>query len=563
MNWLKKHSGLFIVLLLSLWTIRPLFVAGFFPMHDDTQVARVFEMGKALGDGMFPVRWVPDLGYGYGYPLFNFYGPLSYYVGGFFVLLHTDALLATKLMIGIGMLLAGGCMYFLGKKVFGEMGGITAALFYMYAPYHAVDLYVRGAIGELWAYAFIPLVFYGLYMVCEKKKWKYVGVGSFAYASIILSHNLTAFMLTPFLGIFIVLLCIASYHKEKNLITTYYLLLTTFLGLLLSAFYSLPAIFEMQYTNVSSQIGGGADFNNHFVCIQQLWNSPWGFGGSASGCSDGLSFMIGKLHLIFIALVLIGMFLLWKKDRLKAIAMSISMFLFLFSCFIMLEISKPLWVIVPQAAFIQYPWRFLTFACFFASISAGGVIYTFQKVQKRNVVVVSIFVIALVFYSYSKFFVSQTITAKTAADYTGFKSLRWDASKISDEYMPKNFIKVTDSHDTVNGKFAVAPKDGVIDSEKQKTQDIQATIFVQKTYSPVEILLAHFPAWHIFVDGKSTIYQETHRGYTVKVGQGRHIVEAKFEQTAVEKTGNVLSIIGFGIVVVGIIYATRKGISAS
>ena len=87
MHFLKKYYGLLIVLALSFWAIKPLFISGFFPMHDDTQVARVFEMGKMLKEGTFPVRWVPDLGYGYGYPLFNFYAPLAYYVGGFFMLL--------------------------------------------------------------------------------------------------------------------------------------------------------------------------------------------------------------------------------------------------------------------------------------------------------------------------------------------------------------------------------------------------------------------------------------------------------------------------------------------
>ncbi|MBI2034661.1 MAG: hypothetical protein HYT11_02915, partial [Candidatus Levybacteria bacterium] len=95
---LKKNWGIFAILLLSFFSIRPLLVSGFFPMHDDTQVARVYEMWKALRDGMFPVRWVPDLGYGYGYPIFNFYAPLAYYAGAFFIFLGVDALTATKFM---------------------------------------------------------------------------------------------------------------------------------------------------------------------------------------------------------------------------------------------------------------------------------------------------------------------------------------------------------------------------------------------------------------------------------------------------------------------------------
>ncbi|HLB60849.1 MAG TPA: hypothetical protein VJL83_04575, partial [Patescibacteria group bacterium] len=61
--------GLLVVLILSIPTILPLFNKGMFTMHDDTQVVRVQQMAAALADGQLPVRWVQDLGYGYGYPL--------------------------------------------------------------------------------------------------------------------------------------------------------------------------------------------------------------------------------------------------------------------------------------------------------------------------------------------------------------------------------------------------------------------------------------------------------------------------------------------------------------
>ena len=38
---------------------------------------RVQQLGLALADGHFPVRWMPDASYGYGYPFFNYYAPLS------------------------------------------------------------------------------------------------------------------------------------------------------------------------------------------------------------------------------------------------------------------------------------------------------------------------------------------------------------------------------------------------------------------------------------------------------------------------------------------------------
>src|SRR3989304_8222601 len=125
---IKNIFPILIVLILSFFSIKPLLMSGFFPIHDDTQVARVYEMGKALSDGMFPVRWVSDLGYGYGYPIFNFYAPLAYYIGGFFNLIGFDALVATKIMFALGILLSGIFMYFLAREFWGEVGGMVSGL---------------------------------------------------------------------------------------------------------------------------------------------------------------------------------------------------------------------------------------------------------------------------------------------------------------------------------------------------------------------------------------------------------------------------------------------------
>ena len=147
---------LIIVFVLSTLTILPLIQPGFFPIHDSVQVARVFEMYQSLTDGMFPVRLVQDLGYGFGYPIFNFYAPLSYYVGATFMFLGLSALSATKLMIATGMIVSGIGMFLLARQLVRVEGAVIASLLYVFYPYHAVNLYVRGAIGELFAYAFLP-----------------------------------------------------------------------------------------------------------------------------------------------------------------------------------------------------------------------------------------------------------------------------------------------------------------------------------------------------------------------------------------------------------------------
>jgi len=447
MHFLKKNCGLFIVLILSFWAIQPFFVSGFFPMHDDTQVARVFEMGKVLQNGIFPVRTVPDLGYGYGYPIFNFYAPLAYYVGAAFMFLGFDALVATKLMMALGIILAGIFMYLLAREFFGEFGGIASSLFYLYASYHAVDIYVRGDVAEFWAYAFIPLAFLGIYK-------RNIPIGTIGFAAIILSHNLTAMMIAPFLLIVILLNSYIALKNKKSFIINHSSLIL-FLGLAISAFYWIPALLEMKYTNVLSQVGGGADFRNHFVCIGQLWDSLWGFGGSVTGCTDGLSFKIGKLHMIIsiVAFILILCFNKIRKSKNGAIIL-FSFLGFFLSVFLTLEVSKPIWEAIPTMAFVQYPWRFLILISFFSSLLAGSLVSLSRQFNIKSYLVALPLVFFLLFFNL-KLFIPQTILPRTAVDYTNEIALKWTVSKISDEFLSPNFKKPKNQNDVYRGQVNI------------------------------------------------------------------------------------------------------------
>lgn len=566
MNIIKKLLPLIIVIFLSFWAIKPLLYPGFFPIHDDTQIARVFEMTKSLKDGMLPVRWVADLGFGYGYPIFNFYAPFSYYVGSIFNLIGFDALMATKIMMGFGIILAGIFMYFFAKELFGRIGGIVAALFYVYAPYHALDIYVRGDVSEFWAYSFIPLVFYALWKVYKNNNWGFLIIASLGYAGVILSHNLTAMMITPFLFFYILLLGIISY-KQKRRNTIFYLFLSLIFGVLISSFYWLPALAEMKYSNVLSQIGGGASFLNHFVCLSQLWSSPWGYGGSVVGCIDGLSFMIGKLHiLVSIIVFILTMILLVRrnyKENIDKLLIIILFFLgFIVSIALLLDISKSLWQTVPLMAFFQFPWRFLLMISFFSSVLAGGFIWILSQFKTQinnknlNFVLSALLLVVLLLLN-SKFFVSQTILNNNSSYYTNDAMLRFTVSKISHEYMPKNFLIPKNLSETSNGLVRIQSGSLKIDKLDKTTQSYK--IFVNaKTSSYILIPIANFPSWRLSIDGKQTSFIAKNNGIVVLVPPGVHMVSLNFNQTPIEKFSDLVSLAGIAVLFIGIILSGKK-----
>lgn len=523
---MKKYWGILVILLLSFWAIKPFFQAGFFPVHDDTQVARVAQMAQALKDGQFPVRWVANLGYGFSYPIFNFYAPLAYYVGASFSLLGFNALAATKIMFILGVVLSGISMYFLAREFWREIGGIVSALFYIYAPYHALDIYVRGAVGELWAMAFLPLVFLGLWRIYKNRKSGII-IGGLGSAAVILSHNLTALMVLPFILPLALVLFFLSQNKK---LFTFNFLLLTFYALGISAFYWLPALAEMNLTKVFGQIGAGADFRDHFVYLDQLWASPWGFGGSAPGRLDGMSFMVGKLHLL---VVFISLFLVARKKLLI-----FPLIAFTLAAFLTTPYSRPIWEAFPLLAFVQYPWRFLTLAILAVSFAAGGVIV----VLKKFTLPVSGFLLLALLFLNLKYFQPQSFNGLTSAQYLAEEKIKWETSKISDEYLPKDFPVPTSRNDVAWEKLAILSGEAKVEKAVFKSQEYN---FNLKAQTPAEVLVntAYFPGWKVWVNQKEITPTIADGKIRLSFAPGDYTVVLKFTNTPVRTLANLISLV--------------------
>ena len=93
---------------------------------------RLQQLETAVLDGHFPVRWMPDANYGYGYPFYNFYAPLSIYSAFLFRLLGFSFVRAIHLSHLLGYLVAGWGMFALARRSFasswaGLLAGVCSA----------------------------------------------------------------------------------------------------------------------------------------------------------------------------------------------------------------------------------------------------------------------------------------------------------------------------------------------------------------------------------------------------------------------------------------------------
>jgi len=274
----------------------PLFHGGLIPTHDgEYHLIRFYEFDKILREGILYPRWAPDLNYGYGIPLFTYIYPLPNYMASLFHLFGASFLDSVKLNM-IAATLTGAIFFYLWTKRFwGEMGGFVSTLFYTFAPYHFVDIYVRGSIGEVWALGIFPAFLWSYTTYIDKKNPTHFVLSAVFLGFVIFSHNILGLMFFAFAISYMLLLVLQTKQKRFFLLTSILLLL---LSLGLTSIFWIPALFETKFVT-GLQV---YNISKNFPDVFQLLFPSWGTGFFDSNLGDEMSVQIGIANLFAIAL---------------------------------------------------------------------------------------------------------------------------------------------------------------------------------------------------------------------------------------------------------------------
>jgi len=541
-NKIKKiiFSWWFLVLILTLPTFVGLFKSGYFPMHDDISAMRLLEMDKCFADGQIPCRWVPDMGFGYGYPQFNYYAPLPYYIMEVFHLGGLGYLDSVKAGFILSFVLSGVGMYLLGKSLWGKSGGFVSALFYAYLPYRAVDAFVRGAVGELYAFAILPFVF----LVCKNtlngdKKAKLLL--ALSTAALLTSHNITSMIILPFLIGWIVFIIVNQKLRllpdfRKRIID---LIVGFIWGFGLSAFFTLPAFFERNLVHIETLTGGYFNYLAHFVSLGQLlFSNYWGYGTSEAGPWDEASFTIGLFHWGTALLAVIVAYILKSRKKIPLVLFWIVCGIV--SAFMAHSRSTFIWKALPFTSFIQFPWRFLLLSGFFFSTAVGAISLFFPKGAKKMLYVSLISIVLILFYA-GIFKPSKWIKITDAEKFSGDSWQRQQTVSIFD-YLP---IDVTE------GPKAAAPESPLVLSGQGEVANWQKGTNWQKgkikvyEKARVELPVYYFPGWGVTANNiaQKINYENKLALISVDLEQGEYEMEARLKNTPIKTAGNMITLI--------------------
>ena len=302
-----------LILVFALIVIAPLLQPGYFwGAHDARHdVYFIFQYDKSVQDGIWFPRWSPDWTFGYGYPFFIVYGPLATFVGELFHhFLGLGFEASVKAVLALSIVLSGLAMYGFVRSWLGRNAGLVAAVAYMAIPYHLVDVYVRAALAESVALAFLPLALWGFREAVRRPRLTailgaairlrrdhvdqqpggadlHAGAGGVRGDSDLLAVAPAAGGRG---GREQRSRCAGADEQRPKLRLPVRLLLAPAarlaLGLGLSAAFFVPALVEQGYINQTQWFGEYYDPTQHFVYFFQLFNPAWGFGISQPGPDD-------------------------------------------------------------------------------------------------------------------------------------------------------------------------------------------------------------------------------------------------------------------------------------
>lgn len=231
----------------------PLLYTPFFTEPSNIGAIILDQMDKCIKDGQIPCRWVPDLGGLYGYPLFNYYAPLPFYVGEVINLLSHDLLFSVRAMFSLTFFGSFFFMYLLSGEFLASKKAFVLSLLFSFFSHLILGFYVKDPAGKLWFLMSLPLLGYSF---CKLSKQKNVSNIIFCAVSafiLLTSYYLSIFVYVFLLPLFIVFLYFKTKADNKFLL---YSFLAVILGITLASFYILPMVFEKDLVHSDTKTYG-------------------------------------------------------------------------------------------------------------------------------------------------------------------------------------------------------------------------------------------------------------------------------------------------------------------
>lgn len=464
-------------------------------------------------------------------PLFNFIYHVPYLIASIPIAFGSTLVFAYKFALLISFLLSGVCMYAFARKFFNDQKtALFVTMLYQFAPFHLIDLVVRGDMAEGFAIAFLPLVLFAILQ-------EHVPLISIATLLLVTSHNSISLL---FFGIAVLFVMFFSKNRMRAF-------LGLGLGLTLSAFYWLPAILERKYTY--GDLFMKDLYTSHFVNPLLLF---------IPNLTDARVLQVGGVAVSFgvmqTVVLIQGIVQLVKKTYRFAFSKRViwfSLLLTLASVIMMLPLSRILWQQITILRMFQFPWRFLNIAVFSLAL-LGGVTLVHKKTSHALLVGIILLTIlpTIVYFRPPLGFDykdnQEFWNYELNTTFFGETDVIWSAGPAS--RFPQNRFEVVGGEGTIT------------DPVKRDT----VHTFTVSAQTPVHIVdhTQYFPGWRVFSDGQKIpieFQDQNWRGrITFRLPSGTHSVRVIWGNSPIRQVAEGITRISLLVLLGSLLWQTFR-----
>lgn len=351
-----RVSPYLILFLLSACLLLPIWLIGL-PVSGHDALAHVRwqqDFAQQFWNGELYPRWLPDLNGGLGSPAFFIYPPLPHYLAAVLAPLSDGygwAQHRLGILAALGFFASGAGAYLWLLQVTRERtSALLGAIVFLVSPYHLfIDTYYRSAYAELWAFTWAPFSLYAIHLF-DRTPARAVAIFTLSSAALFLSHAPSCIALPP---LYIAYAAVLALRAGKKSIL-FWTCASSVAAIAIAGVYLATALTHQHFIDSAALYSGYFDFFRWLLLAGQRWPRPGAEVGIAgiSVVQCGALFVLGWLMLRSSNLNPL-------HRTLAKLAMAGSLAIL----FLMTKLSAPLWVLVPIAQKIQFPWRLLTTQC--------------------------------------------------------------------------------------------------------------------------------------------------------------------------------------------------------
>lgn len=229
------------------------------------------------------------------------------------------------------------------------------------------------------------------------------------------------------------------------------------------------------------------------------------------------------------------------------------------SLFMTTEYSKFIWDRVQLLSFLQFPWRFLTFAGLFISVAGGYAVsfslYWFESPGQRKWMAwaIGVVIICATIFQYQKYFKPSGYLQTNDKSLTSVNEIAWNVSSATYDFVPKGVPLKKSKYDT--SIFDINESDIRYKIYDAREKDIKVILtsndFNRKSFSveakkptTFQLNTFNFPGWIAYIDGGRLPISDNnkYRLINVEVPSSVHNLEFRFEDTPIRKWSNGISL---------------------